>query len=686
MVHLSNMRSRDLVAAARGTLPGPGPAANRGPDCGEPGTPATRPPSPLIPKGFNRLLRAMLVASLGLGLAPWSRAGRPDRSDSFSLFATGEGRTAVQETMKTTGATAVSLALVDGDRFVWTEAFGFKDVAGERPLAATEETLFGIGPASKLVTAIAVMKLAEKGAFRLDDPVARYLPGFSMRSPEFREITIRMLLSHAAGLPGTDRRNLYTTQPFPDYPKRVLATLAHQRLKHPPGYLHAYGDDGYTLLEQLVAQVSMGSYAEFVQKAILAPLGMAHTRFPVSQIPDQLCARAFRGRERLPREFTNASGAAGLYSTPADMARLITMLVNGGTVKGERILDEASIQEMGRDQTRGSCNPVPSPMAAFGLGWDTVDHPSLRAAGLQAWSIQGETMQFGTAIIVVPAERMGVIVTGVSGFTGAAAAAVAERIILRKLVENRSITEMPKAGEALALAEDRNPEGPLPRLFGIYASGTAAYRVGPGTFHNTIQLETFHSGTRAWQPLARDLKPRTDGWFVSDGEPGVGYLFKFAGQHEYLARRWRTRFSGLQEVIAERVSPGAGLAPVWRSLAGRTWVLANELPASLVPEPERRLELLILPGADNLLFVKSHGFHPLDASKNAPRAGMMLQLPGFAGGDLDDLTQLSLNGQLWLRSGSRLYRPLVPIQAPVFQAGGSEGADPDAADRSWIPE
>jgi CubicO group peptidase (beta-lactamase class C family) len=614
-------------------------------------------------KPFKAFVSALLVAALGLGLVPTSRAGSPLPSktwEPFFLFATGEGRAAVQETMNATGATAVSLALVDGDRFVWTEAFGLKDVLSDRPIFASEETMFGLGPVSKLLTAIAVMKLVERGALRLEDPVAMHLPEFSMRSPEFRQITVRMLLSHASGLPGTDRGNLHTSLPFPDYRKQVLATLADQRLKHPPGSMHSYCNDGYTLLEELVGVVAMTGYVPFVQKEMLDPLGMSHTRFPVAPLPDYACARAFRGRQPLPREYTNAAASAGLYSTPADMARLITMLVNGGTVKDVRILDEASIAEMGRDQTRRSLNPVPSALAAFGLGWDTVNQPSLQAAGLQAWSIQGETPQYGTALVVVPSERMGVIVTGTSGLDGAAAAAVAERILLRKLVEKKSLTEMPKAAEPLALPPSTEPEQLLPRVSGIYASSEAAFKASPGTFYNGLKLERFDPGCRGWKPVAENLRLRTDGWWVRDEEPGIGYLFKTVGRRQYLARRWTTRFSGIREVFAERVAPGAGLDPEWRCLIGRTWVLASDRAISLVPDSDRCLELVTLPGVDDLLFVKGRGFYPVDGSRGGGCARMMLQIPGFAGRDLDDLRLVPVNGELWLQSGSRLFRPLTP--------------------------
>lgn len=596
--------------------------------------------------GFPVLAGLMLLLTLG--------PARAAEWESISLFASGEARVAVQEAMRSTGATAVSVALVDGDRFPWTETYGYKDLTGAGALAASGETLFGMGPASRLVTAIAVLQLAERGRVRLDDPVVAHLPAFRMRAPEFRRITVRMLLSQASGLPGTDRRNLHTSMPYPGYPGQVLAALAEQQLKHPPGYMHSCGQDGYTVLEALVAAVSGDSYARYVQKEILDPLGMSRTRFPDTSFPDHLCARGFRGRERLPREYTN-SAAAGLYSTPEDMAKLITMLVNGGMVKEVHILDRASIQDMGRDQTRGSFDPVPCALASFGLGWDTVNHPSLRAANFQAWSIQGQTPQFGTAILVLPSERMGVIVTG-AGFTAADAAGVAERVLLRRLVERKSLAEMPRAEAPWAGAAAEAPEDLLPLVFGLYAGCDAAYRARAGTLHDTLHLETFRPAEWRWRTLAGDLRLRQDGWFVSDQEPGVGYRFETADARQYLARRWTTRFSGVQALIAQRVDPAAGIAPGWRALIGRTWLLANELPSSQAPAAERSLELMTLPGADRLLFVHGQGFYPVDAARDGPRAGMLLLIPGFGGGDLDELCRSSAGEPVGLRSGSRFYR------------------------------
>jgi CubicO group peptidase (beta-lactamase class C family) len=615
-------------------------------------------------------------ASDAVRLTPWA---------PVSYFATTEGQTAVQEVMRTTGATGLSLALVDGDRFVWTEHFGFMDwdVSGDRPILPFSETLYNLGETSKVIAAIAVMKLVEQERIRLDDPVTLHLPAFTMLSPEYAQITIRHLLSHAAGLPGTDWRNRYSSAPIRDYARQVLATLARQHLKHLPGYLHVYCNDGFTLIEALVDAVSGRSYVQFVQEEIFNPVDMSHTRFSSDQLFGLPYARAFAGKVELPAEYANGYAAGGCYSTPEDMAKLIQMLVNGGTHREVRILSEESIREMGRNQTGHSFDPVPSALAAFGLGWDTVTQPALQAVNIPAWAKSGDTPHYGTSMIVVPAERMGIIVTGVSGLGSLgseAAASIAERILLRALVEKGRLPEMPKLAAPVVAAEATAAPDILPALFGVYASSDAAYRAGPGRFYNTLRLERYQLQSATWDPVAENLRLREDGWFHTDDDPGVGYLFETTEKRTYLAKSWPSRFSTVRLVLAEKVEPASGLGPTWGTLNGKSWLLANDLPGSDLVVRAPRLDLLSLPGLDNLLFVKWIGFYPVDcqeAGVPADPAKMMLRIPGFHGRDMDELELLPRNGESWLRSGSQVFRPLTTV--PVLRHGdnpvtiGAEG-------------
>src|SRR5574340_1174723 len=154
--------------------------------------------------------------------------------------AVAEAKTAAREAMAESEASALSLALVDGEQVIWTESLGYADRDAGRE--AGPETMFGIGSVSKMFATIAVMKLVERGRVSLDEPLATYLHDFSMLSPEYRDITVRMLLNHAAGFPGGDTRNGLTSAPFTGFAAQVIEGMKLQRLKHAPGYLSVYSN------------------------------------------------------------------------------------------------------------------------------------------------------------------------------------------------------------------------------------------------------------------------------------------------------------------------------------------------------------------------------------------------------------------------------------------------------------
>jgi CubicO group peptidase (beta-lactamase class C family) len=127
----------------------------------------------------------------------------------------------------------------------------------------------------------------------------------------------------------------------------VLETLKTQRLKHSPGYLSVYCNEGFTMVEQLVLAVTGKSYVQFVQDEIFTPLGMNNSRYPLEYFPDSSFAKRHEGDTPLPQLFLNVFGSGGLYSTPTDMAKTAMMLIGGGRLGNVRILSEASVAAIG---------------------------------------------------------------------------------------------------------------------------------------------------------------------------------------------------------------------------------------------------------------------------------------------------------------------------------------------------
>ena len=228
-----------------------------------------------IVRGKNNTTGVALVEVYDLD----SRSSQPTYDAAIQ-----EGQTAAQELINQ-GASAVAIALVDDKRIIWSQRFGLADRdTGQIP---TNTTMFGVGSVSKMFAAIAVMQLVDRGVVDLDTPLVTYLPAFRMASPGYENITVRMLLNHSSGFPGTDYRNADIRSPVPGYLDQVLQTLSMSRLKDPPGYMSVYCNDGFTITAALVEAMTGKSYVQFVQDEILTPLGMANTRYPsVHSRPD----------------------------------------------------------------------------------------------------------------------------------------------------------------------------------------------------------------------------------------------------------------------------------------------------------------------------------------------------------------------------------------------------------------
>src|SRR5256886_14596762 len=289
-----------------------------------------------------------------------------------------EGKTAAQELINQ-GASAVAIALVDDKRIIWSQGFGLADRdTGQMP---THSTMFGVGSVSKMFATIAVMKLVDRGVVDLDTPLVTYLPAFRMASSGYENITVRMLLNHSSGFPGTDYRNADIRSPVPGYVDQVLQTLSMSRLKDPPGSMSVYCNDGFTITAALVEAMTGKSYVQFVQDEILTPLGMANTRYPLSAFSAGSYAKAYVNGAAKPQEFVNTLASGAVYSTADDMAPLPTVVLGGGSVGATRILFSASVGYMVGGPALRRLRPTPYRPLAFGPGWGSVSQPGLAAAG-----------------------------------------------------------------------------------------------------------------------------------------------------------------------------------------------------------------------------------------------------------------------------------------------------------------
>ncbi len=304
-------------------------------------------------------------------------------------------------------------------KVAFADVAGVQDVGSGRPMA--RDSIFRIFSMTKPVTGVAMMMLYEEGKWRLNDPVARYIPELaglkvhvgeaadgSMRLEDAdREMTMRELMTHTAGLGYVlnprhpvnrlflERQVLNPTQPL----SAMIDKLAGIPLLAQPGrrwiYSVAVDVQGY-----LVEKLSGQPFAEFLEERIFEPLGMVDTGFyvPPSEVgrvavrhtaaEDGELVLDSRG-DAFTRPPAGPSGGGGLYGTADDYLRFTQMLLNGGELDGRRLLAPRTVEMMRTNHMSAEATAHMRPGMGFGMDFMIYMDPAAagepHASGAYYW-------------------------------------------------------------------------------------------------------------------------------------------------------------------------------------------------------------------------------------------------------------------------------------------------------------
>ena len=545
---------------------------------------------------------------------------------------------------------AVSVALFAADSVVWSEAFGYAN--RETGLRTTVDMRMNIGSVSKTIAALAVMILRDRGKLDLDQPVVELNRNFSMRSPEYARVTVRHLLNHSSGFLGTNYRNLINFVPTWNYWRDTVDVLAQSRLKHEPGDLSVYCNDGFTVLEWLVGSLTSRSYSAFVDAELLKPLGMTSTEFPLQFSPEGTFVHPVYHGQTLPQEFVAAHASGGILSTPADMMKLARLILDRGVFEGRRIVSEGALQDMGVNQAAYTrINPVATSWR-WGLGWDCVAQPGLAAAGLLGWKKGGDTAFFHSDFIVLPHARMAAMMTNDSQFSGNRLALL-EGMLLRAAKERGLISALPPA-MAPVVPPVEVPAPGVSAVTGIYAKEGPPIRVQAES-DGTLSLSFWNA--KGWATSEQGLRLRTDGWWWADGVTNRSYSFRTVAGHLYLTGRVLagSRLYWDEGPMAQWLPEArAPLSAAWRSRLNSRWKGENDDPDSYEGKLEPRTgvigELAERPGYvmwDNALLLRVI---------NDDEAGVTVEIPALAGRDLVELRMVKEGIEEKLHVGALQFR------------------------------
>jgi CubicO group peptidase (beta-lactamase class C family) len=275
--------------------------------------------------------------------------------------------------------------VVDG-KLVYSGYYGYTDVDKKLPVNNLSD--FRIASMTKSFTAMSILKLRDEGKLKLDDPVYMYIPGFKNQQYPTKDatpVTIRMLLSHAAGFP---EDNPWGDRQLADTDDELLALIGKGlSYSNDPSGNYEYSNLGFATLGYIIKKVSGKPYEQYISENILAPLDMANTYWEYTKIPAAQLAHGYRWLNNSwveqPLLHDGSYGAmGGMITTIEDFSKYVALHLSAwppNDSKETGPVKRSSLREMQQPWNISAFNPqykYPSGRACpivsaycYGLGW-----------------------------------------------------------------------------------------------------------------------------------------------------------------------------------------------------------------------------------------------------------------------------------------------------------------------------
>jgi CubicO group peptidase (beta-lactamase class C family) len=247
------------------------------------------------------------------------------------------------ERMSALKVPGVSIAVIDDGAVAWAKSYGVVETGSTAPV--TPRTLFQAASISKSVAALGAMRLVDQGKLILDEDVNAKLRSWKVPENELtktEKVTLKRLLSHTAGLTVHGFGGYAAGEPVPSVPQILdglkPANSAAVRADVVPGSLWRYSGGGFTVMQQLLVDATGRPFPDLLDELVLEPLGMADSTYE-QPLPSARLAAASSGHDGDGRLIPGRShtypemAAAGLWTTPSDLARFLIELRRG--LRGE---------------------------------------------------------------------------------------------------------------------------------------------------------------------------------------------------------------------------------------------------------------------------------------------------------------------------------------------------------------
>ncbi len=250
----------------------------------------------------------------------------------------------------------VSVAVINDGKLEWAKGYGVVEVGSTKPV--TTETRFQAASISKPVAAMAALALVQQGKLSLDENVNAKLKSWQVPDNEFtkdQKVTLRRLVSHSAGLTVHGFRGYAADEAVPTLVQALdgqkPANSAATRVNVLPGSIWRYSGGGYNVMQQMMIDVTGKPFPELMQELVLSKIEMKHSTYnqPLPKEWETLGAVGHRANGELVKGRWHTypeMAAAGLWTTPSDLARFAIELQQSLQGKSNKVLSADMTRQM----------------------------------------------------------------------------------------------------------------------------------------------------------------------------------------------------------------------------------------------------------------------------------------------------------------------------------------------------
>ncbi|WKY48777.1 serine hydrolase domain-containing protein [Eubacteriaceae bacterium ES3] len=416
-------------------------------------------------------------------------------------------RTEIWRSITSGNVSSASVAIMKDSEIVYQESFGMANRLTSQQVDS--ETQYNIGSVSKVFTTVAVLQLVEEGLVNLDEPVTTYINDFTMLDDRYQQITVRMLMNHASGLPGTFLYNGFASADDPDFLTKFMNYLKQSTLKSDPGSVSVYCNDGFMLAEVLIERVSGQPYADYLQAHVFDVADMGKTSCSFMPDNDNIALNYSEDGLANPVEIVNLMGTGGLTSTASDLCRFGQALLNN------TLISEESFLMMSEAQYGSATVPQGIPITDYGLGWDMVEVADFVNQGLTVHSKNGSTFQYSSQFYLIPEQNLVIALT----YSGNKDVTPVTNSITEAFLRDTNVistdTELTNVGTGLSVI----PADVLQNT-GIYGGNGIIWRVRFDLTNNQLIIDEYLEGDFV---ETQAMSYYDDGYFHNDA--GMRYSF-----------------------------------------------------------------------------------------------------------------------------------------------------------------